>query len=142
MFATVSIARSSAGYKSSVTLAFSTGVWRNGSASDSRSEGWEFESLCPHLWPCRRIAQKPRNEKPNKIIIHFSFWPRTSQLAAWSSGMILASGARGPGFNSRSSPFFGNNPIGRMERRAPDFHQSVRMDAHNTHANTHETQKL
>ena len=27
------------------------GVWRNGSASDSRSEGWEFESLCPHL--CR-----------------------------------------------------------------------------------------
>jgi hypothetical protein len=21
------------------------GVWRNGSASDSRSEGWEFESL-------------------------------------------------------------------------------------------------
>ena len=28
------------------------GVWRNGSASDSRSEGWEFESLCPHaaLW--------------------------------------------------------------------------------------------
>ena len=26
------------------------------------------------------------------------------QLAAWSSGMILASGARGPGLNSRSSP--------------------------------------
>ena len=25
------------------------GVWRNGSASDSRSEGWEFESLCPQL---------------------------------------------------------------------------------------------
>ena len=24
------------------------GVWRNGSASNSRSEGWEFEPLCPH----------------------------------------------------------------------------------------------
>ena len=29
----------------------SKGIWRNGSASDSRSEGWEFESLCPHLCP-------------------------------------------------------------------------------------------
>ena len=28
---------------------FARGVWRNGSASDSRSEGWEFESLCPHV---------------------------------------------------------------------------------------------
>ena len=27
------------------------GLWRNGSASDSRSEGWEFESLWPHLFP-------------------------------------------------------------------------------------------
>ncbi len=27
-----------------------------------------------------------------------------TRLAAWSSGMILASGARGPGLNSRSSP--------------------------------------
>ena len=25
-------------------------------------------------------------------------------MAAWSSGMILAQGARGPGLNSRSSP--------------------------------------
>ena len=25
-------------------------IWRNGSASDSRSEGWEFVSLCGHLF--------------------------------------------------------------------------------------------
>ena len=30
--------------------------------------------------------------------------PRKMPLAAWSSGMILASGARGPGLNSWSSP--------------------------------------
>ena len=36
-----------------------------------------------------------------------------TQLAAWSSGMILASGARGPGFNSRSSPFAGQRIVSR-----------------------------
>ena len=36
------------------------GLWRNSSASDSRSEGWEFESLWPHLssgGPCLWIAR-------------------------------------------------------------------------------------
>ena len=28
---------------------YAKGLWRNGSASDSRSEGWAFESLWPHL---------------------------------------------------------------------------------------------
>ena len=34
------------------------GLWRNGSASDSRSEGWEFESLWPQVM------------KPMTFIIH------------------------------------------------------------------------
>ena len=36
---------------SHLALGVSKGVWRNGSASDSRSEGWEFESLCPQGLP-------------------------------------------------------------------------------------------
>ena len=30
-------------------LLHSSGLWRNGSASDSRSDGWEFESLWPQF---------------------------------------------------------------------------------------------
>ena len=33
------------------------GVWRNGSAYDSRSEGWEFESLCPQSMPVLQVAR-------------------------------------------------------------------------------------
>ena len=47
------------GMKSMISL----GVWRHGSASDSRSEGWEFESLCPHfslpLLPYARFPHDP-----------------------------------------------------------------------------------
>ena len=32
------------------------GLWRNGSASDSRSEGWEFESLWPHDYGLGAVA--------------------------------------------------------------------------------------
>ena len=42
-----------------VTAATAAGVWRNGSASDSRSEGWEFESLCPHFFRVGWQAMKP-----------------------------------------------------------------------------------
>ena len=35
------------------------GVWRNSSASDSRSEGWEFKSLCPHACPPRALNCSP-----------------------------------------------------------------------------------
>ena len=34
------------------------GLWRNGSASDSRSEGWEFESLWPHF-VCMAVYTNP-----------------------------------------------------------------------------------
>ena len=46
------------------------------------------------------ISQLPEN-------ISFLAWrlrPKYVHVAVWSSGMILASGARGPGFNSQNSP--------------------------------------
>ena len=39
-------------------LCVAQGIWRNVSASDSRSEGWEFESLCPHFVRPRRVGSK------------------------------------------------------------------------------------
>ena len=64
------------GMKSMISL----GVWRNGSASDSRSEGWEFESLCPHFllggfervsmcvlaWPLRRKLEEQFSRRSHK----------------------------------------------------------------------------
>ena len=42
------------------------------------------------------------NRKKNKV----KFSAHCSQVAWWSRGMIRASGARGPGFNSRPCPIF------------------------------------
>ena len=53
----------------------------------------------------------PRRKYPQSSSAHTGNEVKTviSPLAAWSSGMILASGARGPGFNSRSSPLRASN---------------------------------
>ena len=34
------------------------GLWRNGSASDSRSEGWEFETLWPHVVAWAKLSER------------------------------------------------------------------------------------
>ena len=46
---------------------------------------------------CHMLDRYPWHIHPGAIA--------NKQSVAWSSGMILAQGARGPGFNSRSSPF-------------------------------------
>ena len=76
-------------------------VWRNGSASDSRSEGWEFESLCPHCECCRSVIF---DEVPQWIPFQDSIRMsamRPSYAMTWfllpcrSSPLALASSLRG-----------------------------------------------
>ena len=42
----------------------STGVWRNGSASDSKSEAWEFEALCPHVCSSSAVSDTMQPPPP------------------------------------------------------------------------------
>ena len=57
------------------------GVWRNGSASDSRSEGWEFESLCPHFHLAAAAARGILDpclsgSACNSMFLHLYAYPR------------------------------------------------------------------
>ena len=55
----------------------------------------------PHMW---HTAMGSSQVHPWASLMASAPTMPTAIMAAWSSGMILASGARGPGFNSRSSP--------------------------------------
>ena len=50
------------------------GEWRNGSASDSRSEGWELESLCPHVLLISSSAGSRRfNSRWGRLVFYLFF---------------------------------------------------------------------
>ena len=55
-----------------------------------------FQELVCVASPSKKANTTPPHACSNNLEIH---------LAVWSSGMILAQGARGPGFNSQPSPF-------------------------------------
>ena len=76
-----------------IVLSFKTsliqdkGVWRNGSASDSRSEGWEFESLCPqhlHRWWYAFVRSALKKYSLSRHIAH-----RISDIANRSQSTII-----------------------------------------------------
>ena len=58
-----------------IVLVFPRRAWRNGSAFDSRSKGWVFESPCPHLFsfPCDRMDKKTIADELTRFCATFHF---------------------------------------------------------------------
>ena len=84
----------------------------------SRASAWAAPSVHQRQHRCCCLSSLPLDAASGiarpRLWIHPSSLPRCvtvlaiagqQGMAVWSSGMILASGARGPGFNSQNSPF-------------------------------------
>jgi hypothetical protein len=68
--------------------AVSAGLWRNGSASDSRSDGWAFESLWPQSLWCLRYEGEETLRPPFLICIDDSLAERSKAPDSSSGGAI------------------------------------------------------
>ena len=86
-------------------------VWPNGYGASllrrrlrARTPSRVYDGTCQSRRRIRQRSALPQKALARTRCCGFGASVRPDQLAAWSSGMILASGARGPGFNSRSSP--------------------------------------
>ena len=75
-------------------LASSAGLWRNGSASDSRSDGWAFESL----WP-QSFDDESKNVSAN-----------SGQLFSHLADDSLAERSKAPDSSSGGAIRVGSNP--------------------------------
>ena len=67
------------------------GLWRNGSASDSRSEGWEFESLWPHFAESHICCQRFSNNEKLKVRRIISFRAR-QEITSKVSCLVISNG--------------------------------------------------
>ena len=87
-------------------------AWSSGTILAQGARGPGFNSRSS---PIGKVLELPRHGLarcwPGKV----SAKSESLQLAAWSSGMILASGARGPGFNSRGSPMESQHHLRRRD---------------------------